>query len=208
MRLILASTSPRRREILALLGAPFEVIEPEFEEKLSADLSIENDVLQFAAGKARSVACGKVQTVVIGSDTMIGLDGAKIGKPRDRGDAARILHSLAGKTHMIYTAVAIVDDNGPGLTTLEKVSVEMRAYTEREIEEYLSCGESLDKAGAYSIQGEGSRLIKAIRGDYLAAVGMPLKPIAEYLKSRGILFHQDVEKLYREKSFMNWSSFA
>jgi nucleoside triphosphate pyrophosphatase len=208
MRLILASTSPRRREILALLGAPFEVIAPEFDEKLSADLSIEDDVLQFAAGKARSVACGKVQTVVIGSDTMIGLDGAKIGKPRDRGDAARILHSLAGKTHMIYTAVAIVDDNGPGLTTLEKVSVEMRAYTEREIEEYLSCGESLDKAGAYSIQGEGSRLIKAIRGDYLAAVGMPLKPIAEYLKSRGILFHQDVEKLYREKSFMNWSSFA
>ena len=208
MRLILASTSPRRREILALLGAPFEVIAPKFDEKLSADLSIEDDVLQFAAGKARSVASGKVQTVVIGSDTMIGLDGKKIGKPRDRGDAARILHSLAGKTHMIYTAVAIVDDNGPGLTALEKVSVEMRAYTEREIEEYLSRGESLDKAGAYSIQGEGSRLIKSIRGDYLAAVGMPLKPIAEYLKSRGISFHQDVEKLYREKSFMNWSWFA
>ena len=208
MHLILASTSPRRREILALLGAPFEVIAPEFDEKLSADLSIEDDVLQFAAGKARSVARGKAQTVVIGSDTMIGLDGAKIGKPRDRGDAARILHSLAGKTHMIYTAVALVDDNGPGLTTLEKVSVEMRAYTEREIEEYLSCGESLDKAGAYSIQGNGSRLIQSIRGDYLAAVGMPLKPIAEYLKSRGISFHRDVEKLYREKSFMNWSSFA
>jgi septum formation protein len=208
MGLILASTSPRRREILALLGAPFEVIAPEFDEKLSADLSIEDDVLQFAAGKARSVASGKVQTVVIGSDTMIGLDGEKIGKPRDRGDAARILHSLAGKTHMIYTAVAIVDDNGPGLTTLEKVSVEMRAYTEREIEQYLSCGESLDKAGAYSIQGDGSRLIKSIRGDYLAAVGMPLKPIAAYLKSRGISFHRDVGKLYREKSFMNWSWFA
>ena len=206
--MILASTSPRRREILALLGAPFEVIAPEFDEKLSADLSIEDDVLQFAAGKTRSVARDKAQTVVIGSDTMIGLDGAKIGKPRDRGDAARILHSLAGKTHMIYTAVAIVDDNGPGLTTLEKVSVEMRAYTEREIEQYLSCGESLDKAGAYSIQGDGSRLIKSIRGDYLAAVGMPLKPIAAYLKSRGISFHRDVEKLYREKSFMNWSWFA
>jgi septum formation protein len=208
MRLILASTSPRRREILTLLGAPFEVIAPEFDETLSADLSIEDEVLQFAVGKARSVARDEAQSVVIGSDTMIGLDGEKIGKPVELGDAARILHSLAGKTHIIYTAVAIVDDNGPGLTTLEKVSVEMRAYTEREIEEYLSCGESLDKAGAYSIQGEGSRLIKAIRGDYLAAVGMPLKPIAEYLKSRGLSFHQDVEKLYREKSFMNWSSFA
>lgn len=208
MRLILASTSPRRREILALLGAPFEVIAPEFDEKLSADLSIEDEVLRFAAGKARSVARDAAQSVVIGSDTMIGLDGAKIGKPLDPGDAARILHSLAGKTHMIYTAVAIVDGDRPGLTTLEKVSVEMRAYTDQEIEEYLSCGESLDKAGAYSIQGEGSRLIKSIRGDYLAAVGMPLKPIAEYLKSRGIAFHQDVKKLYREKSFMNWSWFA
>ena len=208
MGLILASTSPRRREILALLGAPFEVIAPEFDEKLSADLSIEDEVLQFAAGKARSVARGRAQSVVIGSDTMIGLDGGKIGKPADLADAARILHSLAGKTHIIYTAVAIVDDNGPGLTTLEKVSVEMRAYTEREIEQYLSCGESLDKAGAYSIQGDGSRLIKSIRGDYLAAVGMPLKPIAAYLKSRGISFHRDVEKLYREKSFMNWSWFA
>jgi len=208
MGLILASTSPRRREILALLGAPFEVIAPEFDEKLSADLSIEDEVLQFAAGKARSVAHGRAQSVVIGSDTMIGLDGGKIGKPADLVDAARILRSLAGKTHIIYTAVAIVDDNGPGLTTLEKVSVEMRAYTEREIEQYLSCGESLDKAGAYSIQGDGSRLIKSIRGDYLAAVGMPLKPIAAYLKSQGISFHRDVEKLYREKSFMNWSRFA
>ena len=208
MRLILASTSPRRREILTLLGAPFEVIAPEFDETLNAELSIEDEVLRFAAGKARSVACGKGQTVVIGSDTMIGLDGEKIGKPTDRDDAARILHSLADKTHVIYTAVAIVDGDGPGLTTLEKVSVEMRAYTDQEVEQYLSCGESLDKAGAYSIQGKGSGLIKSIRGDYLAAVGMPLKPIAAYLKSRGISFHRDVEKLYREKSFMNWSWFA
>ena len=81
MGLILASTSPRRREILALLGAPFEVIAPEFDETLSADLSIEDEVLQFAAGKARSVARGRAQSVVIGSDTMIGLDGGKIGKP-------------------------------------------------------------------------------------------------------------------------------
>ena len=86
--------------------------------------------------------------------------------------------------------------------------VEFSPLTEADVVWYVASGEGRDKAGAYSIQGEGSRLIKAIRGDYLAAVGMPLKPIAEYLKSRGILFHQDVEKLYREKSFMNWSSLA
>src|SRR5258708_9351664 len=208
MGLLLASTSPRRREMLALLGAPFEVIAAEFDETLSADLSIEDEVLQFAAGKARSVARGRAQSVVIGSDTMIGLDGGKIGKPVDLADAARILRSLAGKTHIIYTAVAIVDDNGPGLTTLEKVSVEMRAYTEREIEQYLSCGESLDKAGAYSIQGDGRRLIKSIRGDYLAAVGMPLKPIAVDFKSPGISFHRDVEKPSRENTFIHSSRFA
>src|SRR5258708_35858396 len=143
MGLLLASTSPRRREILALLGASFEVIAPEFDETLSADLSIEDEVLQFAAGKARSVARGRAQSVVIGSDTMIGLDGGKIGKPADLADAARILRSLAGKTHIIYTAVAIVDDNGPGLTTLEKALVERPAYRVGWSDNFLSCGDSL-----------------------------------------------------------------
>jgi nucleoside triphosphate pyrophosphatase len=208
MRLILASTSPRRREILALLGVPFDVIAPEFDETLSADLSIQEEVLVFAVAKARSVARKTAQSIVIGSDTMIDLDGQKIGKPVDRRDAARILRSLSGKFHSIYTSVAILDSGDEArLTTVEKVAVEMRAYTAEDIDSYLACGESLDKAGAYSLQGEGRRLIKSIRGDYLAAVGMPLKPIGEYLRNRGISCLVDVEKLYVEKSFMNWSAF-
>jgi septum formation protein len=209
MRLILASTSPRRREILALLGVPFDVIAPEFDERVSPHLSIEEEVLAFAVGKARSVGSKNSHSLVIGSDTMISLDGEKIGKPVDRDNAARILRVLAGKTHEIYTSLAILDGGDEAqLTTVEKVAVEMRAYTDEDIERYLICGESLDKAGAYSIQGEGSRLIKSIRGDYLAAVGMPLKPIAEYLGSRGISFLADIERLYVEKSFMNWSAFV
>ncbi len=103
MRLILASTSPRRREILALLGVPFEVIAPKFDEQVSAHSAIEDEVLDFAAGKAESVAGDNPGNIVIGSDTMILLNGEKIGKPLDEADARRILGMLSGKTHRIHT---------------------------------------------------------------------------------------------------------
>jgi nucleoside triphosphate pyrophosphatase len=207
MRVILASTSPRRREILALLGAPFQVIAPEFDELVSAHSSIEDAVLDFAVGKAQSVAVKHPESIVIGSDTMISIDGEKIGKPVDEADARRILRSLSGKRHAIYTSVAIVDDGGPGLQKVETVEVIMRRFSTEEIERYLAAGESLDKAGAYSIQGEGGDLIATINGDYLAAVGMPLKPIAAYLKSRGVEFYCDVDRLYEDKTFLNWPRF-
>ena len=207
MRLVLASTSPRRRQILALLGVPFEVIAPEFEERISAHLPADQEVLEFALGKAQCVATKHPGSIVIGSDTMIELSGEKIGKPADREDARRILRALSGKTHRIFTSVALVDSGERGIMNVETVSVEMRRYTEEEIENYLRSGESDDKAGAYSIQGQGSDLIKSICGDYLAAVGMPLRRIALYLKSRGLVV-ADIEKVYAEKSFMNWRRFA
>jgi len=207
MRLLLASTSPRRRQILALLGVPFEVIAPEFEEQISSHLPADQEVVEFAFGKAQSVATKYPGSIVIGSDTMIELSGEKIGKPTDREDARRILRLLSGETHRILTSVAIIDHGGPGLKEIETVVVEMRGYTEAEIENYLDSGESDDKAGAYSIQGRGSALIKSISGDYLAAVGMPLRRIAQYLESRGLsVVH--IDSLYAEKSFMNWQRFA
>lgn len=208
MRLILASTSPRRREILALLGLPFEVIAPGFDELALSDRPVEDEVLDFALGKAASVARDNPQSIVIGSDTVILIDGKKIGKPNGCADARQILRSLSGKTHRILTSVAILDSlGGPGLRIVEEVSVRMRDYSDKEIEDYLSCNESLDKAGAYSIQGEGRALIESIDGDYLAAMGLPIKPIADYLKGRGISFPLNVEKLYADKSFLNWRSF-
>ena len=208
MKLILASSSPRRREILALLGLPFETIAPNFEETPSSHRPAEDEVLDFAVGKAQSVANDNPVGIVIASDTLILLNGIKIGKPEDADDAKRILRALAGKTHRIFTGVAILDGTvGPGLMTVEEVSVKMRPFTDAEIERYLALNESLDKAGAYSIQGEGRALIESIRGDYLAAVGLPLKPIAGYLDSRGISFPRNVEKLYAEKSFRNWREF-
>lgn len=208
MRLILASTSPRRREILALLGLPFEVIPPSFDELALPNRPVEDEVLAFALGKADSVARDNPESIVIGSDTMILLNTKKIGKPGGIADAKQILSALSGKTHRILTSVAIFDGlGGPGLRIVNDVSVLMRDYSDKEIEHYLSCSESLDKAGAYSIQGEGRALIEFIHGDYLTAVGLPLKPIADYLRSRGISFPLNVEKLYSDKSFLNWRSF-
>lgn len=208
MRLILASTSPRRREILALLGLPFEVIPPSFEEIALPTRPVEDEVLAFALGKAESVARDNPESIVIGSDTMILLNTKKIGKPDGIADAKQILSALSGKTHRILTSVAIFDGlGGPGLRIVNDVSVLMRDYSDKEIEHYLYCSESLDKAGAYSIQGEGRALIESIHGDYLTAVGLPLKPIADYLRSRGISFPLNVEKLYSDKSFLNWRSF-
>jgi septum formation protein len=208
MRLILASTSPRRREILTLLGVPFTVVEPAFEEQISRNVSIEEEVLAFARGKARSVALDDREAFVIGSDTMIGLDGAKFGKPIDLNDARRMLRKLAGKTHRIFTAVAIIDGRaGADLETVEQVQVDMLRLSDADIDRYLACDESLDKAGGYSIQGKGEKLIAAIRGDYLAAVGLPLRPIADYLTRRGVVLSLDISQLYREKSFLNWQRF-
>jgi septum formation protein len=208
MGLILASTSPRRREILALLGVPFEVIAPEFDETLANHRPLEQEVLEFAVAKAQSVGRHRPDAITIGSDTMILLNGRKIGKPRDVAQAKEILRSLSAETHRIYTSIAVIDGlGGPGLEAVEEVLVTMRSYSDAEIERYLALGESLDKAGAYSIQGEGRALIESIHGDYLAAVGLPLKPIADYLRSRDIEFALDIDKLYSEKSFLNWRSF-
>lgn len=208
MRLILASTSPRRREIMALLGLPFEVIAPDFQEHVSDHRPLSQEVLDFAQGKAAAVARNHPGDLVVGSDTMILLDGKKIGKPDGIDNAREILRALSGKPHVIFTSVAIIDGTGgPGLQTVQEVLVSMRPYSDADIERYLACQESLDKAGAYSIQGEGRLLIESIRGDYLAAVGLPLKPIADYLKSRGIALSLNVDKLYAEKQFLNWSAF-
>ncbi len=208
MRLILASSSPRRRQILALLGLPFEIVEPRFEERQSADLAVREEVIAFARGKAHAVALNNPDAIVIGSDTMIVLEGEKMGKPTDLDDARRMLHRLAGKRHQIYTGLAVIQgERNAVIEVAERVDVVMRPFGAEQIVDYLACDESLDKAGAYSIQGEGERLIESLRGDYLAAVGMPLKPIADYLTRQGVWVPVDVDRLYAHKGFLNWNKF-
>ncbi len=131
---------------------------------------------------------------------MILMGRIKIGKPIDLEDARKILRSLSGKTHQILTGLAIVNtENAEEVQHLERIDVVMRDYSNHEIEDYLSLGESMDKAGAYSIQGKGRSLIQSIRGDYLSAVGLPLKAVSDYLKQQGMKISIDEKQVFSEK---------
>lgn len=208
-RLILASTSPRRKELLALLGIPFDVAVPECEETTRPVRAPEELARSFALEKARTCASRHPDSVVVGSDTLVGIDGEVIGKPADAAEACSILRRLQGRMHLIYTAVAVVQvTRAIELAGVEGVHVEFRPLSDREIDEYVATGEGLDKAGAYSIQGAGGELIAKLVGDFPAAVGLPLRLTARLLGQAGVPLGVDVEDLYRRKPYPNWARFA
>ena len=208
MRLILASTSPRRRELLTLLGMPFEAVAPPFIEEVTSAVPAEQQAMTFAIGKARSCLPICPDGLILGSDTLISLEQEVMGKPADLADAEVILRRLAGRTHRIVTAVALV---GPGSEACEvrlaTVLVTMKPLHEAALAAYLCTGDSLGKAGAYSIQAGGATLIERIEGDYTAAVGLPLRLVAELLRLRGMPCPVDIERLYARKPYPNWQHF-
>ena len=209
MQLILASTSPRRRELLALLGIPFEIIAPDFEELPHPGLLPRHQVEHFAREKARSIAITRPASLVLGSDTVIELDGQMLGKPADPADARSMLTSLAGRPHYVHTAVALCRQvPHHEAVAIETATVQMKAYDEGAIERYLETQEPMGKAGAYSIQGVGGELIETIRGDFLGIVGLPLRTVATLLAGAGETVPVDVDALYRDKPYPNWSRFA
>jgi septum formation protein len=207
MRLILASRSPRRKEILSLLGLPFEIVPSGIEEVFRPGRTPSGEARTWATEKARAVRRLHPEAVVIGSDTVIDLDGRTIGKPADPDDAVRILGLLAGRTHAVVTAVAAVFPDNKEFVAVERTAVRMRPVSEREIAEYVATGESLDKAGAYSLQGKGRALIDSIEGDYLSAVGLPLRALAGLLAEAGVRLTADIESIYRRREVMNWKSY-
>ena len=144
--------------------------------------------------------------MLIGSDTLISLDGAVIGKPRDVNDARAILTRLRGRMHNVVTAVSI-HHRGRKCEMVEASRVTMRAYADADVDAYLATGDSLDKAGAYSVQGLGRSLIEKLEGDYLAVMGLPLRAVARCLKGFGITVPADLDRLYRERDFLNWRTF-
>ena len=209
MRLVLASTSPRRRELLSLLGLSFEVCPPTFVEQPIPDLSPLEQVARFALEKARSVARTRPEDLVLGSDTVIESNGCLLGKPRDLKDARVMLMSLAGRPHCVHTAVALCGQvRGIDVVEVATTIVSMKPDIGDEIERYLATGESLGKAGAYSIQGQGADLIEKINGDYTAVVGLPLQVSARLLRAAGYSVVLDLEELYRRKPYPNWSRFT
>lgn len=206
-RLVLASTSPRRREILSLLGLPFEIAAPLYEEESLQELSPYEEALRFALDKAKSLRHAFAEAILLGSDTLIEFEGRKIGKPKNAEDARRILNSLQGKTHDVLTGVALLHPDGAVESGVEITQIQMRDYCDDEIEAYVQSGEGLDKAGAYALQGRGRFLIEGLQGDYLSAVGLPLRFVAEGLEKFGVMFPVSAEKIYQEKNFLNWKSY-
>lgn len=207
--LVLASTSPRRKELLSLLGIPFEIDEPAFDETVMPGESPIVLARSFALGKARSCAVNHPESVVVGSDTLIEVDRDVLGKPAGSADARTMLRRLRGRIHLIHTAVAVVQPSRDvEHVGVESVQVEMRAFTDREIDEYVATGECIGKAGAYSIQGAGADLIDRIAGDFPAAVGLPLRLTARLLRQAGLSPAVDVEDLYRQHPYPNWARFS
>jgi len=208
MQLVLASTSPRRKELLALLGVSFQVCPPSFEEHPIAGLSSREQVARFAAEKAGSVAVAYPSALVLGADTVIEIDGHLLGKPADMREARTMLMALAGRAHDVHTAVA------GRIHSRDMARVEVataRVFMRRDpvvLARYLETKESLGKAGAYSIQGAGGDLIDRIEGDFTTVVGLPLKVAADLLVSMGCSVPAHVETIYRQKPYPNWDRFG
>ena len=170
---ILASASPRRRDLLNLIGVAHEVRPADADESYSAGEDPAAHAERLARAKAAIIAAGAHESLVIGADTIVVIDGQVLGKPRDREDAARMLRLLRGRTHIVMTAVAVAFQ-GRLLSDVEKVSVTFRDLTDDEIEAYIATNEPMDKAGAYGIQGYGATIVKRIEGDYFAVMGLSL----------------------------------
>lgn len=181
--ILLASQSPRRKELMQLLPWPFEVYTKEVEEQIDMQLAPEVNVQSLAEQKAMAVAECYSDRLVIGADTIVCYEGKIMGKPKDQEDAKQILRLLSGNTHQVYTGVAIVcKETQTKVTFYQSTHVTMQDLSDSEIEEYLLTNESHDKAGAYAIQGYGARYISGIEGDYYNVVGLPVHAVYSKLK--------------------------
>jgi septum formation protein len=182
-RIVLASGSPRRRELVKMIGLEFELAVPEIHEGSVPTSRPSSFVVELALAKALSLAHKFPNAVILGADTVVVLDGRVLGKPRDLRDARTMLHTLSGKTHMVYTGLALVDvPTGLRETCCEKSLVTMTDITDEEIDSYLATGEPMDKAGSYGIQGFGAVFIKHIDGCFFNVMGLPVARLYDMLK--------------------------
>jgi septum formation protein len=184
--LILASSSPRRKELLANLGISFEVFSSSIEEIVDPSASPEETVISLAQQKALDVAKRFSASFVIGADTVVTKDSKILGKPKNVEAAVEALRMLSGDTHSVLTGVAIVK-NGKTTSFYVQTDVTFWPLTEIEIEQYIKSGEPFDKAGSYGIQGLGSLFVKEIKGDYFSVEGLPVSLLVRELKKLG--FH-------------------
>ena len=179
--LILASQSPRRRQLLQMVGLDFECIPADIEEVVPEGTPAKEIPRLLALQKASAVLKDHPDAVVIGSDTVVAIDGAVLGKPKDEADALRMLKQLSGRTHTVHTGVAILSkDKQVSFTSSTKVT--FYDHTEEELLAYIRTGDPMDKAGAYGIQGVGAFLTECIEGDFYTVMGLPVAEVLRQLK--------------------------
>jgi septum formation protein len=187
-RLILASKSPRRYELLKQVGLDFEVIASNVMEGFAQRVSPQEQVIRLAEAKARNVAGGYPDSWVIAADTIVTIDGSILGKPRNREEAMEMIGHLSGREHWVLTGFSVCHlGKGKGDKEAVQTAVKMKTLTPAEIEWYVQTGEPFDKAGGYAIQGIGSFMIESIRGSYTNVVGLPLCELIEMLKRLGAI---------------------
>ncbi|MBR2343701.1 MAG: septum formation protein Maf [Clostridia bacterium] len=181
MRVILASKSPRRRELLSKIYEDFEVASREVDESLPAGVDVPSGVRILAERKGAAVAKDESDALVISSDTLVELAGVPLGKPRDATEAREMLRSLSGNTHGVHTGVA-VHYRGRLYSGTATTRVRFRELSDTEIDEYIATGEPMDKAGAYGIQGGAGKFVLGIEGDFDTVVGLSLTLLTELIK--------------------------
>jgi septum formation protein len=186
-RVVLASASPRRRQLLDLIGIAHEVRPADIDESMRPREAPRRHAERLAREKATAIAKRDPDLITIAADTIVVINRKVLGKPRDADDAARMLALLSGREHVVTTAVAV--SRGKKLrSAVEEVRVKFRRLRDDEIEAYIATGEPMDKAGAYGIQGYGATIVERIEGDYFAVMGLPIVRLVGLLRDVGVRY--------------------
>ena len=186
-KIILASQSPRRKDLLQQVGLKFEIDPSNYEEDMSLKMEPLKLVEYLSLGKAKDVAERHKDAIIVSADTIVTLDGEVFGKPKTAERAKYVLCKFSGKAHTVLTGFTIIDtETNKQITKSVETKVYFKSLSEKEIDAYIATGEPLDKAGGYAIQGLAALFIEKIEGDYFNIVGLPIFPLMEALKTFGI----------------------
>ena len=186
-RIVLASASPRRKELLEQIGLRFEVEPSDYEEDIAPGSEPHEMAKKLSLGKARAAALKHRKALIIAADTFVVFGDRILGKPRTNAEAREMLRALNGQAHSVISGFTILDtETGKVVSRSVETRVHMRKLTLREIDSYIRTEEPLDKAGGYAIQGRGAVLVESIEGDYFNVVGLPLRALADALREFGI----------------------
>ena len=183
--IILASKSPRRKQLLSMMGLEFTVQAADVDETMDKSQPPEHEVAAVSARKAEKIAHEHPDDIIISADTIVVIDGKILGKPKDEADAAEMLRLLSGRTHTVFTGLTIFA-GGETKTRVVGTEVTFRLLSDTEIAAYIRTGEPMDKAGSYGIQGYGSMFVSHLNGDYFCVMGLPVCTLGEMLREAGV----------------------